>query len=190
MNLTNGEMALLSLLAEMPMHGYQIESLIEARGMRNWAEIGFSSIYYALNKMEKSGLVESHTQPEEGRPARRVYKLTDLGRQVLTSAEYQRLSQPHPFSADFSLALACLPLLPSEQQITALNERVQHLQGQEQQLQGKWQQDQPGMAAHVNHLFDYSLAQMRAERAWVENFIQIIQSQPPSSEGTDKEMEN
>jgi len=171
MDLTNAEMALLSLLAEMPLHGYQIESLIEARGMRNWAEIGFSSIYYALNKMEKSDLVESHIQPEEGRPARRVYSLTGLGWQALTSVEYERLSQPRPYSADFSLALACLPLLPIEKQIEALNERVRSLQVQEQIVQQKWQQDQPDMAAHVHHLFDYSLAQLRAEREWVQDFL-------------------
>ena len=176
MDLTNAEMALLSLLAENPLHGYQIESLIEARGMRNWAEIGFSSIYYALNKMEKSGLVESRIQPEEGRPARRVYSLTGLGWQALTSAEYQRLSQPRPYSADFSLALACLPLLPVEEQIEALSERVRSLQAQEQEIQQKWQQDQPGMPAHVNHLFAYSLAQLRAERDWAQGFLNQLHS--------------
>ena len=178
MDLTNAEMALLSLLAENPLHGYQIESLIEARGMRKWAEIGFSSIYYALNKMEKSGLVESRIQPEEGRPARRVYSLTGLGWQALTSAEYQRLSHPRPYSADFSLALACLPLLPVEKQIEALSERVRSLQTQEQEIQQKWQQDQPGMPAHVNHLFAYSLAQLRAEHDWAQGFLTQLQSIP------------
>ena len=54
--MTNAELAILSLVAEEPRHGYDIEQVIEARGMRDWTEIGFSSIYYLLKKLEKSGL--------------------------------------------------------------------------------------------------------------------------------------
>ena len=50
--MTNPELAILSLIAEKPRHGYDIEQVIEARGMREWTEIGFSSIYYLLNKLE------------------------------------------------------------------------------------------------------------------------------------------
>ena len=51
--MTNAELAILSLVAEQPRHGYEIENVIEQRGMRAWTEIGFSSIYYILKKLEK-----------------------------------------------------------------------------------------------------------------------------------------
>jgi hypothetical protein len=41
----------LGLLAEMPRHGYQLEQVIDDRGMREWTEIGFSSIYFVLNNV-------------------------------------------------------------------------------------------------------------------------------------------
>ena len=44
--MTNAEFAILSLIFELPRHGYEIEKTIEKRGMREWTEIGFSSIYY------------------------------------------------------------------------------------------------------------------------------------------------
>ena len=44
--MTNAELVVLSLIAEKPRHGYEIEVVIEARGMREWTEVGFSSIYY------------------------------------------------------------------------------------------------------------------------------------------------
>ena len=53
--MTNAELAVLSLLVEQPRHGYEIERVIEERGMRDWTEIGFSSIYYVLGKLEKRG---------------------------------------------------------------------------------------------------------------------------------------
>ena len=44
--MTNAELAVLSLVVEAPRHGYEIEQAIAERGMREWTEIGFSSIYY------------------------------------------------------------------------------------------------------------------------------------------------
>ena len=47
--LTNAELAILSLIVEQPRHGYEIEQVIEQRGMREWTDVGFSSIYYLLH---------------------------------------------------------------------------------------------------------------------------------------------
>ncbi len=60
--LTNTELAVLGLLAERPKHGYQIEQDIVERGMREWTEIGFSSIYYILNKLEAAGWLSSGSE--------------------------------------------------------------------------------------------------------------------------------
>jgi len=65
--MTNAELAILGLVAEAPRHGYEIEQLIENRGMRNWTEVGFSSIYYILNKLEQRSLIRSHREPAAGR---------------------------------------------------------------------------------------------------------------------------
>jgi len=54
-------------VAEQPKHGYQIEQDITTRGMREWTEIGFSSIYYVLNKLEADSWLAS--QPGEAQPA-------------------------------------------------------------------------------------------------------------------------
>ena len=75
--MTNAELAILSLVAEAPRHGYEIEQIIEERGMREWTEIGFSSIYYLLKKLEKVDCVESELILTQGRgKARRVYQIT------------------------------------------------------------------------------------------------------------------
>ena len=56
--LTASELTVLGLLVEHPRHGYDLERVIEQRGIRQWTDIGFSSIYYVLSKLEKRGLVE------------------------------------------------------------------------------------------------------------------------------------
>jgi hypothetical protein len=57
--MTNAELAILGLIVERPRHGYEIEKVIEERGMREWTEVAFSSIYYILRKLEKKNLIHS-----------------------------------------------------------------------------------------------------------------------------------
>ena len=81
--MTNAELAVLSLVAESPRHGYEIEQVIDARGMRDWTEVGFSSIYYLLKKLENKSLIKSQHLKIDGRgPARKVYTITPDGQQV------------------------------------------------------------------------------------------------------------
>ncbi|HWI61463.1 MAG TPA: PadR family transcriptional regulator, partial [Symbiobacteriaceae bacterium] len=78
--MTNAEIAIMTVLAERPCHGYEVEAVIEARGMREWTEVGFSSIYYVLKKLEAQGLVEGVAASEGSRgPARITYRVTPAG---------------------------------------------------------------------------------------------------------------
>jgi DNA-binding PadR family transcriptional regulator len=70
--MTNAELVLLNLIAEQPRHGYDIEQAIEERGMREWTEIGFSSIYYMLRKLRREKLIEGKLEETSSGPARKV----------------------------------------------------------------------------------------------------------------------
>src|SRR5437763_1150967 len=66
--------ATLLLLAEQPLHGYQIIHLIEEQSQGLWRPSA-GSVYPALQLLEDEGLVQA--EPVEGR---RVYHLTEAGR--------------------------------------------------------------------------------------------------------------
>lgn len=73
-------------LAEGPSHGYSlIGSVTERTGGR--LELGPSSLYYALGRLEDAGLIrECSPEPAGDQPhedQRRYYELTDLGRRRL-----------------------------------------------------------------------------------------------------------
>ena len=177
--MTNAELAVLGLVAEGPRHGYQVEQDIERRGMREWTEIGFSSIYYVLNRLETAGWLESRPdaaiQPGRRGPQRRVYALTAGGREAYRRAVCQRLRQPRPRSADFALALANLPAVPLEEARAAIAAQQAGLAARLQELQGKLERDRQaaaGLPPHVEALFAYSIAQMAAELAWLAQFLE------------------
>ena len=75
--MTQIEVILLSLLCDKDYYGYEFESVIEQRNMRGWTNIGFSSIYNSLNKLEKNGHIFSRYEKEYGSPKRKVYSIKD-----------------------------------------------------------------------------------------------------------------
>jgi DNA-binding PadR family transcriptional regulator len=103
--MTNAELAVLSLVAEQPRHGYEIERVIEERGMREWTEIGFSSIYYLLKKLEREGLIEGQLAETGRGPARKVYRLTPAGHEAARAGVLEALSVPH--RCDIAIELPC-----------------------------------------------------------------------------------
>jgi DNA-binding PadR family transcriptional regulator len=177
MKITNKELAVLGLVNETPKYGYQIEQDIEARGMREWTEIGFSSIYYVLNKLEKKGLLTSEIHAEGKRPARRIYRLTPQGVEIFSHSIRERLSNPRPYSGDLDLGLANLPALPLPQVLTAIKEHRDTLAGQISRIKEKWEHNsQPGLPDHVHALFDHSTSLMQAEFGWLESYIQQLEN--------------
>ncbi|MBN1992969.1 MAG: GyrI-like domain-containing protein [Anaerolineae bacterium] len=175
--MTNTELAILSLIAEQPRHGYEIEQVIEARGMRQWTEIGFSSIYFLLKKLEKDGLIEGRTEQTEGRgPARKIFHLTQAGAEAFQSALFEALAKPQPCYSSFLLGVGNLPGLSPDQATTALRQYHQALTDQLAQIQTRWTEQQP-LPYFVDALFDYSMTKIEAELTWIEKFIKQVEAE-------------
>ena len=70
------QVAILALLAEQPMHGYQIIQELATRSGGAWTP-GAGSVYPALEQMEAQGLITGEQQDDK-----RVCSITDKGREV------------------------------------------------------------------------------------------------------------
>lgn len=163
--LGNAELAVLGLLVERDMHGYEIEAVIRERGMRNWTEIGFSSIYRVLGVLERGGLVASRTEKAPGRgPARKVFEARPEGRERYRSGCLAALStsaRPYPL---FMQGLAALPGLEPDKAADAL---ASYRGGLAERLAEVESQEAEGLPFHVAAMFSYSETLIRAEAEWV-----------------------
>ena len=85
--LSTADLVLLSLLAEMPMHGYQANAELERRQVRDWAGISRPQIYYSLEKLERIGLLRAvHSKARAAGPERQVFSVTRAGTAALADA--------------------------------------------------------------------------------------------------------
>ena len=85
--LTIPDLVILSLLAERPMHGYEVNATLEERKIREWAPVSRPQIYYSLDKLTALNLIRvvDTGSPSAG-PERRVMATTAKGREELADA--------------------------------------------------------------------------------------------------------
>jgi DNA-binding PadR family transcriptional regulator len=85
--LTVPDLVLLSLLAEQPMHGYQVNLELERRQVKDWAGVSRPQVYYSLEKLARLALITEagDREPALG-PERRIFFTTAKGRAALAAA--------------------------------------------------------------------------------------------------------
>jgi PadR family transcriptional regulator AphA len=74
--------SLLGMLSMGPMSGYEVRQLVAESIGNFWSE-SYGQIYPALKRMVDDGLAEMQEERAEGRPAKKVYSLTERGRERL-----------------------------------------------------------------------------------------------------------
>lgn len=75
--------AILALLAEEPAHGYDLKGKLEGRFSAAWPSVNIGQVYSTLGRLERDGLVASESIAQGHRPEKRVYELTEAGREEL-----------------------------------------------------------------------------------------------------------
>src|SRR5215472_8262100 len=75
--------AILSLLARVPLSGYDIAREMKKPHSFFFGQAQFSQIYPELARLEAAGLVSPQIVEQQGKPDRKVYSLLPTGRQEL-----------------------------------------------------------------------------------------------------------
>ena len=162
---SDADIVVLSLLAEQPRHGYDLDRVIEQRGYRQWTSLAFSSVYYLLKRLSERGLLE----PDEGSQGRRtVFRLTEAGRRELRQAAGERVLAPAPPSAGVLPALNAYSRLDDPALAALLARRAEALLGRLDELRAlRAQVDEE----HALAIFDYEILRQEADLAWSRSLL-------------------
>lgn len=167
---SDADIVVLSLLAEQPRHGYDLDRVIEQRGYRQWTSLAFSSVYYLLKRLSERGLLE----PDEGSQGRRtVFRVTEAGRRELRQAAGERVLAPAPPSAGVLPALNAYSRLDDPALMALLAQRAEALLGRLDELRAlRAQVDEE----HALAIFDYEILRQEADLAWTRSFLKKADS--------------
>lgn len=99
------EIALLGFLRPGPVHGYQIHELLRNGELGQVWHLKQAQLYALLSKLEELGYIHSAIQPQETRPARRMFQLTPAGQETFLGWLSSPVARPRDLRQEFQARL-------------------------------------------------------------------------------------
>lgn len=170
--------AALALLAERPMHPYEMYQLLIQRREDRVVKVRRGSLYHAVDRLRDQGLAAVRgTERAGNRPERTSYEITDAGRERLGSTIADILSTPVNEYPRFPQALGESHNLPQQEVTELLGARIALLQAELAEIE----QLMAGAAARgVPRLYwvdvDYRATLLRTEISWLSATVADIAS--------------
>ena len=164
----NDELLLLGLLFGSSMHGYglnEMATLLQPFGFR----VKPSSVYGRLERLERDGLVESSTERVGRRPERKVYALSDAGRERFEELLRENLRSAERVAGPAELGLLFHGVLPADEATALLRERRDAMLEDRDGLNELAREDTPGRLAA-----EHALAMVEAEIAWLTDALDRV----------------
>jgi DNA-binding PadR family transcriptional regulator len=165
----DNELVLLGLLSGSAMHGYQLNEVIEQR-LPLLSRIKPSTAYSRLDRLAARGLVEATIERVGRRPERKVYALTEAGRErfmLLLRENLRSAALPSP-SGD--LGLLFHRALPGEEVAMLLAERRDETAARRPQVEDMLARHMPGSAGRL--IAEHTLVHLDAELAWLDALLE------------------
>ena len=160
--------------------GKALNELIIERNVRAWAEIGFSSVYYILDQLEKKGYLISESErssdPQKGAP-KKLYSPTKKGKQKLKETVKEFLSRKRLSFKELNLALASSYLLTRRDLVRQLTSYKDRLKRRLVEVEDKYEQEKSNiMQIHVEAIFQHSFSFIKVEIEFIDRICRELLS--------------
>lgn len=164
-------LAVLSAMIDRPKHRYEIAQTLRDRGKDHDMVIKWGSLYTVVQNLEKVGYLEIIGSERDGaRPERVIYQLTDAGRAELVDWTRELVAVPEPEQHRFVAGLSILSVLPPDEVIELLGQRIDALG---HTIDGVRAELDKLAAIKLPRLFiiesEFGLAMLEAEAAWARS---------------------
>ena len=158
-------------------HGYQVRRDLLSWGADSWANVQPGSIYHALKKLTREGLVAEVTTEGGAGPERTLYQLTDDGETEFMLLLTRSLSEPDRGAESLGAGVTFFPTLERETAIALLSLRATRLRGQWASARQVVDADgMMGKPEHIRELFRLWELTVDAARHWTEQLIDRLKA--------------
>lgn len=175
-------LAILGMLSEQPLHGYQLRKQLGSE-LGPFRALSYGSLYPCLKRMVASGLITANgNEGDEGHaaPSRRskiAYRLTDEGKARLD----QELASAGASSWDddaFDVRFSMFEKTDSETRLRILEGRRSRLAERLEEVSEGMQQRRERADAYTTELQRHGLERVEREVQWLDTLIENERSAP------------
>lgn len=166
---------LLGLLMTQSQHGYSINEFIE-KNLGRVSGMKRATAYALLDKLERQGLAQMHTETADNYPPRKVYSITPAGRKAFFDLLQQLLLVTDEGSSAVDIALMFTDWLEQDRVQEFLRERAAGLQMRVEELRATpIHKDAPGVDLAVQR----KIALLQAEIEWIRSLVSPLDRSSP-----------
>jgi DNA-binding PadR family transcriptional regulator len=159
------ELAILGLLLESPMHGYELRKRLTGL-LGAFRAFSYGSLYPALRRMQSQGLIAENAAPA----GTRVYEMTDVGRQRFS--ELVADTGPHNYTDDgFGVHLAFFNRTPAEARMRILEGRRRQVEERREGLREAVARASNSLDRYTRQLHQLGLESSEREVKWLNELI-------------------
>jgi DNA-binding PadR family transcriptional regulator len=156
----------LGMLTDGEASGYDMKKCFES-SFGHFFPAGYGSIYPALSTLARNGLVEFELVAQDGKPDRKVYSITDKGREALVEG----LGNPNPahkLRSEFLATLWFAHLMTAEQIETVIENKLAEVDEFLEMIEEFQAENCPGSGQGAQFVAGYGKHMMSSFKQYIE----------------------
>jgi DNA-binding PadR family transcriptional regulator len=169
------ELAILGLLKESTMHGYQLKKRL-ADTLGSFWQVSYGSLYPALKRLQREGAVEMVFPKDQAGRRKNVYRITEQGEQLFAEL-LEQAGKDASGDSDFSVRLAFFKYLKPETRVRVLERRRAFLEGRGSSLRESLRTYRERVDGYTLSLMNHQLAATETDIRWLDDMIQAERRQ-------------
>lgn len=163
------ELAILGLLKEKAMHGYELKQQLTQKLGHFW-QVSYGSLYPALRDLKERGAIAPEFGAEEASRRKNVYRITDKGER-----EFLELIEDPASTAweeeKFPLRFAFFRYVKPEIRLRLLERRRAYLVGKLGDLETSLAEDRDRIDSYTRSLIRHGVEATQADIDWLDELI-------------------
>jgi DNA-binding PadR family transcriptional regulator len=180
------EILILAMLQQGPRHGYEIKKDID-RALGGMVTLNNKTLYLALKHFEEMGAVTRQVIPQEGKPNRHLYQLTERGVELLQISLQDFPSEQAGNDAEFFTRVAFFDLLVAQEREAILSKRQAYLEACLEYLHKlQYMADTEDCAdvsgvsmSNAQRVLAFHIRRVRDEYQWIATWLEEMQANQP-----------
>jgi DNA-binding PadR family transcriptional regulator len=162
------DVAILGLLKERAMHGYELKKELTAQLGQFW-QVSYGSLYPSIRRLETAGALQRVFPKEEVKRRKNIYRITEEGERRFSEALTDDIGVDD--DASFGMKFAFFRYMKPSQRVEVLETRRVHLKAKLAEMREKLRSYRERIDAYTYRLMEHGVDTTSAEMAWIEKLI-------------------
>jgi len=161
------DLIILGIIRNQSMSAYD---LAELSGVYELIKVSKPAIYKNIRTLEKKGYLQGETHKAGNMPEKRMYSITETGRQRIKDLAVKSVQKPLSFHYDFNVFIFLIEQMPYEFAIDILGHLTQSIEINLEYLKSQREQHS-GLSFPIDSLVRQHIMLNETLASWLDEFV-------------------